>query len=219
MLSDKSFDWDKIWVAWDLPFQSLIVSSLKSPDSAVTFFLSPDSNIYSPTIFKEANLFVGVPWTPFNFKPNEFPKHYFNLGNTVYKTVNSYQDSSFKSEYFTNDSIELNLDSKEYNYFSNIENKIDVKIKNKSKRVFSSIPTAKNQIFLGYRVIRKSDNKEMKEGRSLIEMDIFPSKTIITPLIIPKNFLDKGIYAVEVGIVEEHKRWIVAGNWITLIMN
>ena len=99
-----------------------------------------------------------------------------------------------------------------------VANVIPIKIKNLSQKAFASGVTPTRQLFVGYRIIRKEDNKPIIEGRSILEMDIFSHHEIETGLRIPGHFVEKGNYIVEVGLVEENKRWILSGKWFILVI-
>ena len=218
VMSYKNVDWDGLWVAWDFPFQSLIVSSLADPDSAITFYATDDSSKYTPQIYTDSTTLVGVPWSPFWFASTTLPTKYFKLKNTLYRNMNTLQDSSFYAEKFTNQNMELHVFDKQYCFWHDQNAKISVSISNKSTNVFYSRLAMKQQSYLGYRVYNMSDYSLVKEGRTLLDLDIYPNHTLVTSLIMPKRFLKKGCYTIEVDLVDEYKRWYGMIKKFNLVM-
>lgn len=217
-MSYKNVDWDGLWVAWDFPFQSLIVSSLASPDSAITFYATDDSSKYTPQIYSDTSTLVGVPWSPFWFASTTLPSNYFRLKNTLYRNMNTLQDSSFHPEKFTAQNMDLSLFDQSYCFWHDQNAKISVSISNKSTELFYSRLAMKQQSYLGFRVYNIHDYSLVKEGRTLLDLDIYPNHTLVTSLIIPKRFLKKGCYTVEVDMVDEYKRWYGMVKKFNLVM-
>ena len=215
---DQNLDWEKIWVPWDFPFQSLLISSLASPDSAMSFVAVNDYSLYAPRIYEDSLTFVGIPWDPYWFSAKGLHKDYFHLKTSYYKKANSFQDTSFNAYVFTKQNMEIALVDNNYKFKSANHNSFPVIIKNKSTQIFRSTTTKYKQVYLGYKVYDTKDSSLAIEGRSIIDVDIYPGQEITTCLRIPKNFIKKGTYSVEVDIVHEYKRWFGLSKWVSLRM-
>jgi hypothetical protein len=218
VLNEQNVEWERMWVGWDFPFQSLLISSLASPDSSITFFTTLDSSLYDKRIYSEGEVFIGPPFAPYMFDGKSLPKRYFNLGKLPYKKVNQLQDTSFHPEYFSNDNLELNLISVNYILNSSSSNILNIKLHNKSSRIFKSTTSKTQLVYLGCRFFDLKSKNFVSESRTILDLDVFPGHEIQTSLRIPVNTLKPGSYSVEVDIVDEQKRWFGLSKWFTLVV-
>jgi len=94
IVNEENINWDIVTVDWDMGFESLVISSIPNPDSALTFYTAKDMNKYDKSQ-NDTNLFIGVGFCPLWFTSNSFNPDYFHLKNTFYRKLNSNQDSTF----------------------------------------------------------------------------------------------------------------------------
>lgn len=211
IIPENNIDWDQLWLDWDVLFQSLMISSLHNPQKAVTFFTPKSIDEFKDKVCCDSCAFVGVDFSPHWFKSCEMPPDFFRLEAKPYKRVCSFQDSSFLPEKFSKENLELVPDRNEYCLLHRDYRVIEVLLKNLSSDTLRSIITPQQQFYLGYRILKYDTEEFVREGRSVIEMDVYPHHSIKTGLKLNLQNLAKGKYTVEVDLIHENVRWL--GLW------
>ncbi len=81
----KDFNWEKMWMPWAVAIETLMMSSLDSPDQAATIYIHwwNKKSFY----LKDPDLFLGVHYAPLSFEPEEFPSELFDLKTGTYKEI------------------------------------------------------------------------------------------------------------------------------------
>lgn len=215
IVAERNLDWGKILTDWDLAFESLLLSSIPSPDSATTFFTTNDLTPYD-SLLNNPDLFVSVDFAPLWFWTKDLNKNYFNLKPTLYKKLNTSQ-KEFDYNYFNKDSLEIILPEKiEITKF--LTATIPVIIKNKTNRSIPSIGDVEFPTYISYHLKSLEDSTTEIEGkRSFFETDIPAKSTITTGLLVnlPDN---RGSYKLKVDIITELKKWWYIDKEVELIV-
>jgi hypothetical protein len=215
MVSDRTIDWGKIISRWDIAFESLLLSSIDSPDSATTFFLASSMNEYD-SLISSPDLFVSVDFAPLWFWNKDLNKKYFNLKPTLYKKLNSPQ-SNVDFGYFSPDSVLLDVPER-IEKTKYLTATIPVKITNKSNRLINSIGDSNFPTYLSYHLLDEKGNVIIADGkRSYFETDIWPYSTSTTGLLV--DLPDRrGKYKLKIDIITEMKRWWYIDKEMELII-
>lgn len=205
MINNENFPWQYAWVKWTVPFETAILSSLKSPDSTMTIFIADHMDKYN-SLIDEGNVFLGAEWNLKQFSSENLNNNYFRLPCSRYTKLSSFQnDSSFVDTLFSNGNISINpLCSK---YYSDADTFIvaELEIINNTGIPLNSIPDKSGGTYLTYHLYDKKGNLLTWDGiRSLFEIDINNNYTQGLYLAVPK---EEGEYIVEVDIITEGKRW------------
>ena len=199
-----------------MPFETLLYSSLQSPDSALTFY-SADNIHELDSLFAEKNPFFGLPWYPLRYQLSTFNRNYYRLPSSNYIKINTSQtDSSFHESVFNNQNISLTPLENEFH--SNVYNFIIIPIKiiNTSGHILHSIPDGDHPVFLSYHLsdqngaLISSDNT-----RTPLEVDVRDEYIQGLMVYLPPQ---KGTYIVEVDFVTEGLRWWNATARFNLIV-
>lgn len=204
IVSERNIDWGKIISRWDNAFETLLLSSIDSPDSATTFFLASNMNQYD-SLLSSPDLFVSVDFAPLWFWNKDLNKKYFNLKPSLYKKLNTSQkDLDFS--YFTKDSVELSIPAR-IEKTKYLTATIPVTIINKTDKRINSIGDIEYPTYLSYHLLDDKGNVIVADGnRSYFETDILPHASVTTGLLV--NLPDKrGKYKIKVDIITELKRW------------
>lgn len=211
IVAENNIDWDKIWMKWDICFQSLIISSLQHPDSAITFFTPADMDIYKEKTCCDTNAFIGVDFSPFWFGAENFPKQYFNLRTGVYRKASSFQDSTFNPELFNKNNLTLDFPQNKFTMGMAANRTIPVKVHNYTQNNLPSVVTGQNHLLIGYEIIEKKSGTKVSEGRSVLEIDVPGGKTITSGLklvlVTGDKVIKRGTYYIDADFVLEGKRW------------
>lgn len=216
VVNEENLNWDIITVDWDLGFESLLLSSIPGPDSALTFYTTTEMNKYDK-IKADPFLFITVDFAPMWFGSKCLKPMYFGLKHTVYRKLNSRQDSTFNEAAFTKDSVRIALDNDTYYKTKFFNGTIPVKLTNLSKSVIPSTLTEKNQTYLSYHLYKDGEMIQQNGRTSRLEVDLLPGKEYVQGLFIdlPQK---RGKYTVEVDMRTEKKRWWGINKRFTLVM-
>lgn len=207
MIPESHIDWDKIWMDWDISFQSLLVSSLSHPDSSITFYTPLDINEHKEIICCDSNAFIGVDFAPFQFKTDDFPKTYFNLKKGLYKLLTTPQDSLFNISVFNKSNLTLEFHQPKLRLLRASYRTIPVTINNLSENTFNSLLTNQSQLYIGYRILEKKTGKVIHENRSVVETDILPGTKTESGIKINVSMLERGSYYITADFVLENRYW------------
>lgn len=200
IVSEKNMDWDKIWMNWDICFQSLIVSSLNNPDSALTFITLKDTSKYKERTFKDSTAFIGVSFAPFLYPTTTFPKKFFHLKNTSYRIVTTNPDISFKTEYFTDNNLKINFPVKKLVLLQCWYRTIPVELINLSSQKLPVFLSDQFRFTLDYELVDIENGVIISQGNSPLEVDLPPHQKVITGLKVDLLNLKKGSYFLDVGL-------------------
>ncbi len=203
LLHERNFQWAICQSTWPLPFETLLTSSLTSPDSASTFYLLHEHENLD-TLINKNPIFLGpesaVTWFMWGQNPN-----YFRLPQSGYVDANTEQkDTSFthcdKSNVFIQPlrSFMKVPANQEFIY-------IPVKIINKSGKVLASEPDHKTDTRLSYHIYDLDGKVIIQNGiKTLLDVDI---EKEYTQELSVENTLKHGYYIVEIDLLTEGKRW------------
>jgi hypothetical protein len=205
LLNDNNIPKDITSGEWAIPFETLLYSSLPSPDSAITFFYSNPMNKYDDLLNKE-NVFLGPNWAPMWFSSNTLYKDYFHLPSSGYLKVNTSQaDSSFNESVFNDKNVSIKPLASEVrsNGFNFVE--VPIKIINASGKRIYSTPEGDHPVLLSYHIYDENGkNLIWDNSRTTLEVDIKDEYTQGLMVYLPPK---KGKYIVEVDFVTENVRW------------
>lgn len=206
ILHEGSIDWRLIQTDWNLGIESIIHSSLISPDSTISFYTTSNINQYSEEL-KDTNRLVTVDWAPFWFWSNNLNTRYFHLKNTKYRKLNSYPTSDKKWFYDINANKLFIRCLNEYTFFRRTRVNVPVEIINNSKDTVYSIPGKLSPTYLSYHIIGNNGDTIVKEGvRTFLEADVLPFRKIKTGLTIELPW-KKGNYKLVVDLISENEKW------------
>lgn len=208
-LSHTNLPWEITWVTWDYPFQSLLVSSLQSPDSAITFFASADTNLHKPHIYRNTNVFIGPDFNPGLIRVSKIPKKYFRLKSTRYRTMNTLQDTIFDLKTFNDSNMSVQCEKDHYSLYRSDFRLIPIGITNRSPYVLRSVPGKYHWAALGHRLYEEGTNRLLQRNFTVLETDVYPGLTVWNAVKIPAHLLERGRYTVEAGLIDEKHEWMV----------
>ncbi|OFX23243.1 MAG: hypothetical protein A2033_04150 [Bacteroidetes bacterium GWA2_31_9] len=212
LIEPKNLPWNILHSSWAIPFESLLMSSLDDPDSAVTFNSHHHKDLNKINV---NGLFLGA-----NFKlywdSDSINKSYFNLPKYGYKYINTHQ-----SEIITNDSIfnknQINIEPISNEYYCDNDSivVIPIKIINKSSIKINSITTSNYSLLLSYHLYSKDGELICYAGeKTFLEIDIEKntSATVGLKIRLPKSSglfnKNKDYVIVEADILCENIRWL-----------
>jgi hypothetical protein len=113
---ENEIDLNQINVPWGLAPESLLLTSLDSPDSSRTVYIVEHGQILPPDLkLNDPMLFICTYWAP-NLNVEKMDKRYFNLGQSVYRIM-SLEDLYTKNKrtiYANNFDKPLNEKSENY---------------------------------------------------------------------------------------------------------
>lgn len=203
LILKESIDLDKIWMTWDMPFQSLIISSLDSVSGTITYFV-PDSLHRVDDIKKyDEEVFLGVNFAPFQFKVSKIPTKYFNLRSDRYLLATTYRNSLTDTCLFSTNKLQLNFEMESLTLFQRMYRTIPVIVKNNSECVLSCLSTDNKSIKLYYEILNV-DGSKILSGTSNLEVDIPSHKQIVSGIKIRTDGLRKGQYVLVTRFVREN---------------
>jgi hypothetical protein len=206
---------------WPIPFETLLLSSLEKPDSAVTVFATRKTDVYDELI-KDPAFFLGPEWdvNMFNIPGWLIRKEYFNLPEKGYLKLNTPTQ-----EYTSGDSAFFNkanftISPLQEIYYSNSDSFLvaEVKIENKSGKKISSFIKSDTTTYLSYHLYNEyGDSLLMWDNwRTVLETDI--NSISWNGININTKNLPRGHYTVEVDFLTEHRRWWEINSRFTLIV-
>jgi hypothetical protein len=214
LISSRNFPWSYDWVSWSLPFESLLYSSLVSPDSAVTVCTASPVNQYD-SLLDWKYIFLGPPWSPTWFWTTDLNLKYYALPAGTYKKLcTSQSDTSFSESVFGNYNVVIeplidHVEIKKATYAV-----VPLRIKNNSGHLLRSVPDAEHSILLCYHVKDNNGNYVVWDGNKVyLETDI--DKQAIQGLVVMSD-LPKGDYILEADLMTNGKRWWGINSKISL---
>jgi hypothetical protein len=216
IIDSKNFPWQYGWVSWALPFETLLASSIESPDSSVSVCMANPVTQYD-SIANWKDIFLGPAWAITWFWTPNLDHHYYALPSGGYKKLTNLQsDSAFKESNFSNHNILIT--PLQDNIAVNREKYavIPIRITNESGYKLNAIPVGSNQVFLSYHVYSEKGEVVLWEGhRTSLETDI--EKESIQGLIFNSE-LKKGKYILDIDFVTENVRWWNIDSKVELIV-
>ena len=214
-------EWNSVWVAWDLSFQSLLLSTLENPQRVKTFFASKDTTLINELkLFSESESFFNAPFAPGWFRPPFENKEYFTLPPETYTFINTTQDSLKQDTLLSNKNMEIQVDGNTLYLFKNNFRCIPVTIISHNAFLLPSLPGSKKQIDLSYHLYNSKKEVVFEDGkRSYLEADIPPNGKIRSGLSIDCTQLHRGqVYYIDIDLVVENKRWLRINKQVKLIL-
>jgi hypothetical protein len=216
ILSTKSIPNNIIFYHQFFPYETMLYSSLPSPDSALTFYPTDNVNQFD-SVIHDKTLFLGTPWDPFSAKSTTINRNYYHLPATEYMKLNTSQaDSSFHESDFNNKNVILKSLSNEVH--SNVYNFIivPIKITNTSGHIINSIPDGEHPVMLTYHLFNKDGSLlSWDNTRTPLELDVRDENTEGLMVYLPPQ---KGTYIIEADFVTEGLRWWNASTKFNLIV-
>jgi hypothetical protein len=205
IIDSRNFPWNYGWVSWSFPFETLLSSSLQSPDSAVSICVAQPINKYD-SIMDWKNIFLGPPWAITWFWANDLDHNYFNLPIGNYKKLaTSQKDPSFREQIFTNSNVSILAKENFISLSKDSFTVVPIIINNSSGHIINSIPDSRYPVVLSYHIYDDNGKEVLWDGfRTSLETDI--DKNAQVGLVI-KNELKKGSYTCEIDFMTEDVRW------------
>ena len=218
----NNVDWTSTWMAWDLSFQSLLVSSLENPNQSKTFFCGDDTSrvkeYTSSNIDK--NCFFNTFFSPYWFSAPFANKKYYNLPPSCYTYLNTLQDISFKDSVLSDKSIEIKANNETLYLLKNNDRIIPITVVNHTNFLIPSTPSYKKQIKLSYHVLDSKKNVLLDKCKiSSLEMDIAPNDSLTTGLCVDCTKLHRGqVYYIDVDLKVGNKLWLGINKRLKIIL-
>jgi hypothetical protein len=216
VIDSRNFPWQYNWISWTLPFETLLNSSLQSPDSAITVCVANPVNQYD-SIATWKNIFIGPSWSPTWFWTNDLDSNYFKLPPTPYGYLTGLQsDSSFKESEFNKKNVfiiplqsEVTLGREKYTV-------IPLRIINTSGKKLPAVPDVDHQFFLSYHILsEKGEIIFVDNYRTPLETDVGSKGNVG---LIVKTPLKKGKYTILIDFVTENVRWWNIDSKVSLVV-
>jgi len=179
-------------VDWAFAFESLLHSSIKGPDSAVTVYTATDVNAYD-SLNKDLNLFLGADFALTWFKINDLDTNYFRFKKSYYKKLNLCSDSIDIKKL----TEALNIQFKTKNISVNGYSFITVPVTlSTSSEFISSCNKSNPTLFLSYRLYKNNGEILIKEGRRTpLEVDLYKGRPYSQGLVV--DYPGKDSYILE----------------------
>jgi hypothetical protein len=195
---------------WSLPFETLLLSSLENPDSAVTVFATKDVDKYDDLI-KDPNYFLGPDWAVdmYDDPGCYIRKEYFNLPAKGYLKLNSPQKYSPEdSIYFNRKNVTIHPLRETYFCNEGSFTVAEVNIENRSNKKIPSMIRLYPATFLTYHLYNERGDSLLKwdNWRTALETDV--DRVSRNGLNINTKKLYKGSYVVETDFVTESVTWL-----------
>ena len=214
-------EWNSVWMAWDLSFQSFLLTASENPQQAKTFFTSEDTVLINKQkLLSNSGSFFNTPFSPTWFKPPFKNKKYFTLPSATYTYLNTIQDSLYQDSLLSTKNIEIQADDNTLYLLKNNFRIIPITVINHNSFILPSIPGSKKQINLSYHVYNSNKEVVVDSGKkSHLEADIQPNGSILTGLSIDCTHMHRGrVYYIDVDLVIEKKRWLKINKQVKLIL-
>jgi hypothetical protein len=121
IVSESMIDRNQLNVNWGLAPETLILSSLESPDSSISMYINDENGkIAEGTNLNDSLLFICAPWAK-DLEIRRLDRHYFRLSNSPYRVLTpadmvqgneiSFYSNSFDDRSIQADSINYHTDS------------------------------------------------------------------------------------------------------------
>ncbi len=207
-----------MWGSWAMPFETIMLSSLNSPDQGVSIYYESRDSSFSAEEMKTENVFLGPEWSPFWFKSNALNERYFKLPSAGYISWSTYQDdsSSFHESDISKDSMLIQPLLSTYTITAKCS-EIEVELTNLSSHILPSIPRGTTQIFLSYHLADSAGkNIQWDNYRTKLDVDLYPGKSYVQRMKLDLPPL-KGSYQIQFDLVTEGKRWWNIGTSSALL--
>ncbi len=205
LLDNKNIPTEITSVQWALPYETLLYSSIISPDSTVSFGYYYESNQFDDLMNNENSL-IGPIWSPSDYTTHNLNHRYFHLPNSGYKKVNSSQaNPNFNQSVFNNKNVSLEFMKNYLNASKRERIFVPIKILNSSGSPIFSTPDASHPIFLSYHIydelgrIIRWDNPRTK-----LEVNINDNYNQVLFVEAPNR---KRTYIIEADFLTEGVRW------------
>jgi hypothetical protein len=192
-------------VQWALPYETLMFSSIPSPDSAVTFSYYYDSYRVNDLINKE-NAFIGHPWALSDYSTDKLYKEYFHLPSTGYLKMNTPQsDTSFHESIFNSKNVFLSFQHNEIHATKREKLIVSLAIINKSGKTINSTPDGNHPVYLSYHIYDENGNIiRWDTQKTTLEVDIKDEYTQVLYVEAPNRHRT---YIIEADFYTEGLRW------------
>ena len=205
--------------SWPITFQTLLLSSLKHPDSAETFISGKTTESYNSFLYSPAS-FLGPEWAPdmFSYGANKLPTRYFNLPERGYRKITTSQSGFDASDsLFNNVFINLKFDDTVLTSKRNSQVFLGVTIFNSTGKVIPAIPDGEPATLLSYRLTTTDgDAVETEDIKSSFESDIYGQAR--SGIIISTLGLKGGEYIVHADILTDNRRWWGLNSRLRLVV-
>jgi len=206
LLDPGNFQWKYGWVAWTLPFETALYSSIAGPDSAITIYVVEHNKEQIDTLKDRENIFLGPEWAVTWFGSQNLDKRYFNFPSSGYESLNTSQsDSAFDETVFNNKNLSISALTESISSDTDPYVVIPVKIINTSGKKLASLQREENGIFLCYKIYDSKGNIVLEQGeRTVLEVDVLKEYIQGVTVNLPEA---SGDYTVEIDFITENKRW------------
>ena len=188
-----------------ISFETLLYSSLQSPDLALNFYWADDMNKYD-SLMKTKDVFLGPDFAVNWFTTDNMNRRYFRLPSNGYVRVNTSQaDSSFHESDFNNknvflEALKAEVHSSVYNFVI-----VPIRIINKSGKNINSTPEGEHPVKLTYHIYNSRGNLQYWGNCSTtLEVDVKDEYTQGLLVYMPER---KGTYYIEVDFHTEGIRF------------
>ena len=204
VVDEANIDFKKLWVDWDVSFQSLIISSLQHPDYSMSFYTTAKPNEYD-SLLADKNTLIGVDFEPFWFHADQLNSQFFRLGATPYRKVNTNQDAYPAEKVINPKFIDLICQS-EYSLFRADFRTLVVSIQNRMEDTLFSKPGLNRSFMLTYQLYNAKGRFLKKGIESPLELDVLPHSSIQTGVVLQCGDLARGKYWIEFSFLQNGLR-------------
>lgn len=192
--------------SWPLPFQTLILSSFKSPTNAVSYTFAKDINIYD-SIIQNKSFFLGPDWSMGMFREGINKKNYFHLpANGYRKLTTSQQNFAADSGSFNSATVTISIVNNRAVKINDSISAIYIHIVNNAGKIIPSIPDSKHPTQLSYHLFDTAGKCVLFDNmRTTLETDIYRQSQ--QALYIKTNALKEKKLELQIDFVTEGVRW------------
>lgn len=196
-----------VWSSWDFPFESIMISSQRGPDSTITFYASPNPWELDNFTLSNPRSFVGLDFYMPKESSDTLSTRYFKVAPGFYGKSNEMQTASFADSVFTKDNMKI-IPETDYSLLRADARQISLRIENNADIDFKTFVTHDKAIWLSYHLYKSNGDVLMHDGyRTNVEVDIPAHSSIETGLTVSTDGLAKGEYILEIDLLHEGKRW------------
>lgn len=202
LLDERNVPVEILRVPWALPFETVLYSSIVSPDSTVTFAYAAPVSRYD-SLLSRKDLFIGAGWDiDWAFHNDERLK----LPREVYLKVNTSQaDTSFDPAVFNAQNLRLSVVSGDAEIPYHESGYVQVRISNSSGRKLHSIPEGSAPVYLSYRILDRQGKEIVHDRiRTTLDVDVYTTYVQAVKVGSPP---DAGDYILEIGFISGDGDW------------
>jgi hypothetical protein len=204
IVDSKCYPYDIAWDSWNMAFETLTYSSLKSPDSSVSVFVRiPGFERLCDSMQNINGTFLATRSEPTWYTTYQMPPKYFNLPPTPYSYLTNAQDvKNFNESSFASNNIKIKpQDIDVISEFNNWIITVPLQILNTGQTI-PAMPRKLFPVYLTYSIYDEKGSLIQVPVKQPLEADVEANSSSIEGMIVFCPHL-KGTYYIQPDIITE----------------